>query len=90
MALLVHALLEREVRQGMVRKKLDRLPLYPEDRQCKAPSTERILDVFAPLQRHRLRKGGRLAQVFEPELNDLHRQILDLMQLPEAIFRSAT
>jgi transposase len=89
-ALLVHALLEREVRQGMVRKKLDRLPLYPEDRQCKAPSTERILDVFAPLQRHRLRKGGRLAQVFEPELNDLHRQILDLMQLPEAIFRSAT
>lgn len=32
---------------------------------------ERILDVFAPLQRHRLHKGGRLVQVFEPELTDL-------------------
>ena len=87
-ALLVHALLEREVRQGMVREHLDRLPLYPEDRDCTAPSTERILDVFAPLQRHRLRRRGRLVQVFEPELNDLHKQILTLMRLPASVFRS--
>lgn len=88
-ALLVHALLEREVRRGMVREKLDRLPLYPEERECKAPSTERILDVFAPLQRHRLRSKGRLAQIFDPELNDLHRQILGLIRLPASIFRMA-
>jgi transposase len=87
-ALLVHALLEREVRMGMAREKVDRLPLYPEERECKAPSTERILDVFAPLQRHRLRQRGRLVQVFEPQLNDLHRQILRLMQLRPTIFRS--
>lgn len=87
-ALLVHALLEREVRAGMARQKLDRLPLYPEERECKSPSTGRILDVFAPLQRHRLCKAGRLVRVFEPELNDLHRQILRLMQLPPSLFRS--
>ena len=87
-ALLVHALLEREVRLGMAREKLDRLPLYPEDRACKAPSTERVLDVFAHLERHRLRKAGRLVQVFEPELNDLHRQILGLMRLTPSLFRS--
>lgn len=88
-ALLVHALLEREVRRGMAREKLDRLPLYPEERECKAPSTERILDVFAPLQRHRLRKKGRLVQIFEPDLNELHRQILGLMRLPTALFRAS-
>jgi transposase len=88
-ALLVHALLEREVRLGMAREKLDRLPLYPEDRECKAPSTERVLDVFAHLERHRLRKAGRLVQVFEPELNDLHRQILRLMGRHPRLFRSA-
>jgi len=88
-ALLVHALLEREVRLGMAREKLDRLPLYPEDRACKAPSTERVLDVFAHLERHRLRKAGRLVQVFEPELNDLHRQILRLMGRHPRLFRSA-
>lgn len=87
-ALLIHALLEREVRAGMAREKLDRVPLYPEERECKAPSTERILDVFASLQRHRLRRAGRLVQVFEPELNDLHRQILGLMRLTPSLFRS--
>lgn len=35
------------------------------------PSTERILELFAPLQRHRLRRKGRLVQIFEPELNVL-------------------
>jgi transposase len=88
-ALLVHALLEREVRRGMAREKLDRLPLHPEERECKAPSTERILDLFAPLQRHRLRRKGRLVQIFEPELNDLHRQILGLMRLPTSLFKAS-
>lgn len=88
-ALLVHALLERELRLGMAREKLDRLPLYPEERACKAPSTERVLDLFAPLQRHRLRNLGRLVQVFEPDLTGLHKQILGLMRLPVAAFRCA-
>ena len=86
-ALLVHALLEREVRKAMAREKIDRLPLYPEERECRYPSTERILDLFAPLQRHRLRKSGHLVRVFEPELTDLHRQILQLMDLPDSVFR---
>ncbi len=86
-ALLVHALLEREVRRGMAREKLHQLPLYPEERECQAPSTERILDTFAPLQRHRLGNKGRLVQIFEPELTDLHQKILALLRLPASIFR---
>jgi transposase len=86
-ALLVHALLEREIRQGMARKGLECPPLYPEERECKAPSTERVLYIFAPLQRHRLRKANRFVQIFERELSDLQRQILDLMRLPAAVFR---
>jgi len=86
-ALLVHALLEREVRSAMGRAHMDRLPLYPEERECRAPSTERILGVFAPLQRHWLRRKGCLVQVFEPELSDLHQQILGLLDLPLSAFR---
>lgn len=86
-ALMAHALLEREVRQGMAREGVEQLPLYPEERECRAPSTERILDVFEALQRHRLRKKGRLVQVFEPQLTDLQRQILELMRIPNSSFR---
>jgi transposase len=86
-ALLVHALLERELRLGMARENVESLPLYPEERLCRAPSTERILDLFAPLQRHRLRKHGSVVQVFEPELGKLHKKVLALMRLPAAAFR---
>lgn len=86
-ALLVHALLEREVRQGMKRAKVDKLPLYPEERDCRAPSTERILDLFAPLQRHRLKKGGLTVQTFHPVLTKKHRQIIKLMSLSPRKFK---
>jgi transposase len=87
MALLVHALLEREVRQGMAQAKINSLPLYPEERDCRAPSTERILELFHPLQRHRLFEKERLIQVFEPELTDLQQQILQLLHIPLSAFR---
>lgn len=87
-ALLVQALLEREVRSAMAREKIERLPLYPEERECRAPSTERILELFAPLQRHRLYKNGRMLQIFEPDLNGLHKEILDLINLPASIFHA--
>jgi transposase len=86
-ALLVHALLEREIRKGMTREGLDMIPLYPEERECRSPSTERILDVFAPLQRHRLRSGQSLIKVFDPELNTLQLQIMNLLGMRNSAFR---
>ena len=47
-AMLVQALLEREIRLAMGREGIARLPIYPEERDCTVPSTERILDLFAP------------------------------------------
>ena len=88
-AILVNALLEREVRNGMARDGIEHLPLYPEERLCRAPSTERILDVFAPLQRHHLYRKGRLVQIFEPALDELQEQVLKLLRLPASIFRIA-
>jgi transposase len=87
-ALLAHALLERELRRGMARAGVKSLPLYPEQRKCKAPSTERVLDLFAPLTRHRLDKHGKVVQVFDPELTKLQKQVLRLLGLSPALFRS--
>lgn len=44
--LLVQALLEREVRRAMSARGLTSLPLYPEDRDCPAPSAHGIFQVF--------------------------------------------
>jgi transposase len=86
---LVQALIEREVRRGMKERGLKNLPLYPEGRDCSAPCTERILEVFEGLQRHHLQRGGTPVQVFEPKLNKLQKQILGLLHISTTAFTRA-
>jgi quinol monooxygenase YgiN len=58
------------------------IPLYPEFRGCTAPSTERIVEIFADLTRHQLHRDGQLVQTFQPELSPLHQQVLQLLGVP--------
>jgi transposase len=86
LALLLAALIEREVRNSMARVALDSIELYPELRSCRAPSTERILEIFATLTRHQLHDNDRLIQTFQPELTTQQRQVLDLLGLPQSAY----
>ena len=87
LALLVGALIERQIRTAMKAAATTDIPLYPELRACEAPSAERILAVFADLTRHELHRDGELVQTFEAELNPLQRQILDLLGVPDTAYR---
>ena len=86
LALLICALIEREVRTGMRRAALDNIALYPEFRDCKAPSTERILEIFATVARHQLHRDATPIQTFEPELTAQQQQVLDLLGLPHSAY----
>ena len=48
LALLVQALIERELRLAMKRENIADLPLYPEQRLCAHPTTEQILGPVQP------------------------------------------
>jgi transposase len=87
LALLVQALIERELRVAMKREKITELPLYPEHRPCAHPTTEQILGLFSLAQRHTLALNGRPVQVFDVSLTDLQRQVLVLLGIPEQAFR---
>lgn len=87
--LLVQALLEREVRRAMTAHGLTSLPLYPEDRDCLAPTANGIFQVFAGLQHHQLRRQDTPIQTFPPELTPLQRQILDLLGISPRAFTDA-
>jgi transposase len=81
-ALLVEALLERELRQAMRRETIDSLPLYPEGRPCRRPTARRVIDLFANVQRHTLSTAGRSPTVFVTNLSPVQRQILKLLKVP--------
>jgi transposase len=87
-ALMTQALLERELRQAMKARGLESLPLYPEGRACKQPTTRRVLDVFEPIAKHTLStKGGEDYQLFTTELAPIHRMILKLLRVPLRDYR---
>lgn len=86
-AMLVQALIERQIRTAMATHGIPQLLLYPEDRGSTAPTAARVLDVFTTLARHHLiDQHGHHIQTFEPELNPLQRQILDLLDIPQTAY----
>lgn len=50
---------------------LEKLPLYPEERACAAPTTEGMFELFEDLRRHRLvDDSGHVHQRFYDELTE--------------------
>lgn len=85
-ALLTEALIEREIRTSMRAAGLTGIPLYPELRNCPAPSAERILEIFTGIQRHHLISEDSIVQTFEPTLTPLQQQVLDLLHVPDSVY----
>jgi len=83
-ALLVEALLERELRQAMQRRQIEALPLYPEGRACRWPTARRVIDMFESVQRHTLSRRARPAEVMITEPTRLQRRLLKLLGLTAA------
>ncbi len=88
LAMLTEALIERQIRAAMAATGLTGIPLYPELRNCPAPASPRILEIFAGIQRHRLLSDDNVVQVFEPDLSPLQRQVLELLDVPATIYNS--
>ena len=89
-ALIIQALIEREIRSAMKAANQAAIALYPELRDCSSPSAERILEIFAGVSRHVLRDGdGQVLKIFEPKLNRLQLQVLELLGIPASVYTLA-
>lgn len=86
-ALLVHALIERELRSAMATAGITHLPLYHEDRSCKSPTADRVLELLDPLVRTIVRHRDQLLAAHDPNLSPLQEQILHLLSIPAAAYR---
>lgn len=87
LALLVSSLLEREVRRQMKKAKIESLPIYPEERLCKAPTAEVVLDTFSGLRRHRLRdEAGNATHTFHDALPDVAHTLLTLLGVDPSLY----
>ena len=86
-ALVIQALIEREIRGAMKTAHQASIPLYPELRGCAAPSAHRMLEIFAHVARHVLRDAdGTIVKIYQPTLTPLQIQVLELLGIPVSVY----
>jgi transposase len=88
LALIVQALIERELRQAMAAAHIEQLPIYPEQRACRRPTTEHILRLFSLAERITVSARGQTLRVFPPQLTELQSQVLTLLGVPASAYRT--
>ena len=71
----------------MHRSRIASLPLYPEQRACRRPTAEQIFRLFSGAERDVLLRSDKIVQIFQPQLTPLQKQVLDLLEIPERIYR---
>jgi transposase len=84
-AMMVAALIEREIRKSMARDEIASLPIYPEERECKAPTSPRVFGTFSQVDWYRQIADDGVA-AFPVKLTDMQAEILRLLGLPRKLY----
>lgn len=87
--LLITSLIERTVRQEMVKKDIRSIPLYPEARKCKLPTADKILHLFDDIRLQYIMSGNQIVQTVEDQFSDVQQQVLKLLAIKPKTFFSA-
>jgi transposase len=86
MALMVGSLIERRLRQAMRQKKLQSLPIYPEDRRCASPTIFDIVRLFKNVERYEVTSGDDIL-IFPAELSKIQKEVLNLLNINLAAYQ---
>ena len=83
LALMLQAVIERQVRRRMQADGLDAIPIYPEHRQASHPTTTKIVDRFYDVSTYELTEGNQVLETFKDELTETQKELLSLLQMRE-------
>ncbi len=83
MALIIQAVIEREVRNSMRAKEIEAIAVYPEDRLAYHPTTAKIFDRFHDTSVSRIMRGGEVEEEYRDELSAVQKEVLELLGMTE-------
>jgi transposase len=82
-ALVVQALIEREVRNKMKEQKIEKIRVYPEQREASHPTTGKIIDRFDNICTYKIMENSKVVETFKDSLNEDQKLILSLLNVEE-------
>lgn len=85
LAMMVDALIERGLRQGMAREGVEALPILPEGRFSKTPTTARLLEMFSGVCWYEFERGEETV-IFPIEITPLQKQLLQLLEIDPVVY----
>lgn len=83
LALILQAVIEREVRRKMKASNIEALSIYPEHRLAYHPTTAKIFERFQDIANYRVVEDNQVIKVYRDEITDLHKEILGLLGMTE-------
>ena len=85
LAMTLDALIERTVRRQMQRRGIDSLPILPEGRSTKTPTTARILEMFSGVCWYEFERGDETV-TFPIRLSKLQKLLLSLLDIDPSVY----
>lgn len=82
-ALVVQALIEREVRNKMKEQKIEKIRVYPEQREASHPTTSKIIDRFDSICTYKVMENSKVVETFRDSLSEDQKLILGLLNIEE-------
>ena len=89
-ALVVQALIEREVRNKMKEQKIEKIIVYPEQREASHPTTSKIIDRFENICTYKIMENSKVVETFRDSLNEDQKLILSLLNIEEDKYWKST
>lgn len=83
LALIVQAVIEREIRMKMQDENIPWLPVYPEGRIAYHPTTAKVFERFDGISIYHRTKNGKVIQEYRDSLSELHMNILEMLSITE-------
>ncbi len=79
MALVIQAVIEREVRNSMRAKEIDAIAVYPEHRLAYHPTTAKIIERFHDTSVYRVMRGDEVETEYRDDLSAVQTEVLELL-----------
>jgi transposase len=85
LTMILDSLIERTIRQAMDRQGIESLPILPEGRLTKTPTTARLLEIFSGVAWYEFERGGETV-TFPVELTPLQKNLLSLLDIDPSVY----
>ena len=86
-ALMIVSLIERKIRMNMANEQIDKLPILPQGMNTKKPTWNNLRYFYRNVHFSQIIRDGICIQALVQGLNDLHKQINRLLEIPEPVYR---